>query len=152
MAGGYQTDSAAMTLTRLFSTLKSSILPLNTPRSKLKIYSSLGGGNSFRLTNGTKVSAGTVIIGANHYRLCKEEGKIETTKVSVKDAMRVLLKTIRPVPEILVIGQANGGPLENWEDVKEEFGCSVEVSESLTAATTFNTLIDDDRSVIGVFH
>lgn len=132
---------------RLFSTLKSAaILPLNASKNKLKIYSSLGGGsNGFRLTNGTKVSEAIVIIGANYYKLLTE------SEASAKKAVKLLLKTIRPVPEIVVIGQSQKNP-ENWDDLKEEFGCSVEVSESsLTAASTFNTLVDDDRGVIGIF-
>ena len=124
---------------RLFSTFKSSILPLNG--SRLKIYSSIGSG--FRLTNGVKVSNGTVIIGSNHYQ-------INNDKI-VKDSLKTLLKSLRPIPEILVIGKAVESAHENWEELKEEFGCSIEVLESLTAATTFNTLVDDDRSVIGVF-
>lgn len=133
---------------RLFSTLKSAaILPLNASKNKLKIYSSLGGGsNGFRLTNGTKVSEAIVIIGANYYKLLTE------SEASAKEALKLLLKTIRPVPEIVVIGQSQKKNPENWDDLKEEFGCSLEVSESsLTAASTFNTLIDDDRGVIGLF-
>lgn len=128
---------------RLFSTLKSAVLPLNSSKNKLKIYSSLGGGNNpgFRLTNGVKVCESIVIIGANYYKINKSE-------TPPKEAVKLLLRTIRPVPEIVVIGQKNP---EKWDDLKAEFGCSVEVSESLTAASTFNTLIDDDRGVIGIF-
>jgi len=130
---------------RLFSTMKSSILPLNTAQNKLKIYSSIGGGNSFRLTNGVKVSEGTAIIGGNYYKI--------NAILPAKESMKLLLKIIRPLPEIVVIGigQKKKAEWGNWNDLKEEFGCSVEVSESVTAATTFNTLIDDDRSVIGIF-
>jgi len=125
--------------------MKSSILPLNTAQNKLKIYSSIGGGNSFRLTNGVKVSEGTAIIGGNYYKI--------NAILPAKESMKLLLKIIRPLPEIVVIGigQKKKAEWGNWNDLKEEFGCSVEVSESVTAATTFNTLIDDDRSVIGIF-
>lgn len=128
---------------RLFSTLKSAVLPLNTSKNKLKIYSSLGLGKGFRLTNGAKVSEAIAIIGGNYYKFNESDG-------SAKEAVKLLLKTIRPVPEIVVIGLGQN-KLEKWDDLKEEFGCSAEVLESLTAASTFNTLIDDDRIVIGVF-
>ena len=109
----------------------------------MKIYSSLGEGLGFRLTNGGKVSEGTAIVGENYYKLKEPAGS--------KEAMRILLKTIRPITEIVVIGQRKSATVENWNDLKEEFGCSVEVCESVTAASTFNTLVDDDRCVIGLF-
>lgn len=131
---------------RLFSTFKSSILPLNTVKNnKLKIYSSIKNGPSdFRLTNGTKVSGRIAIIGGNYYIL--------NEKVSPIDSLKCLLRILRPIPEIVVIGQRIKDPKDNlFIELKEEFGCSVEVSERLIAANTFNTLIDDDRSVIGIF-
>lgn len=128
-------------INRLFSSINSASLPLNTT-GKLKIYSALP--NGFRLTNGFKHErGGLAIIGANHFNWnfdgnCWEE--------SIKTVLRVL----RPVPEIVVLG---GGTFKKEKmSISEEFGCAVEAAENkMTAAETFNTLIDDNRQVIGFF-
>lgn len=125
---------------RLFSSISSAALPLNTA-GKLKIYSSLAKG--FRLTNGIKQEkGGLVIIGSYHFNW---KYNVEEFEESIKTVLRVL----RPVPEIVVLG---GFKNERSLSISEEFGCAVESADNkMTAAETFNTLIDDNRKVIGFF-
>ena len=128
-----------MTKIRLFSSINSAALPLNTA-GKLKIYSSLAKG--FRLTNGIKQEqGGLVIIGSHHFNWkCTEE---------FEESIKTVLRVLRPVPEIVVLG---GFKNERSLSISEEFGCAVESADNkMTAAETFNTLIDDNRKVIGFF-
>lgn len=111
----------------------------SAPLQRLKIYSFLPSGG-FRLTNGQKTGPreSISIIGGNCYRM---SGGVE--------GVEVLLRVLRPLPEIVVIG---GGKVDDSvKGLEREFGCAVEISNLTTAATTFNTLIDDNRRVIGVF-
>lgn len=65
---------------------------------------------------------------------------------SAIESISLLLRSLRPVPEFVVIG---GEVKVNVKGVEEEFGCSLQVFEDkMKAASTFNTLIDDDRRVI----
>ena len=134
-----------MKLIRLFGTLKSSALPLESTGQKLKIFSLTRDGR-FRLTNGAKSEHGGIaIIGANHVTWHKDH----RTPKSIES----ILKVLRPLPEIVVLGGIEETELEDWAaKIKANFGCSVETSrDEMTAGTMFNTLIDDDRCVIGFF-
>jgi hypothetical protein len=189
-----------MLIIRKFSSLKSSSLPLDNA-SKLKIYS-YKFGRGFRLTSGAwQEGCGLALIGANHFKW-KAEGK-----ENVIGSIEALLRVLRPIPEILVIGLnpnvnnngsgivSSSGSAINTSNtttnsinsntttkidftlLKKEFGCNFEVSDpvnefntlilffsnlislsfhlkqkKITAAHTFNALIDDDRRVIGLFH
>ena len=106
--------------------------------SYLKIYSLIPGG-PFRLTKGYREKrTGLAIIADRHYRLDGDHF----------EALRALLRVLRPLPEIVVIGNDKRHPRQ-WDRIKDEFGCAVEVSENkTTSATTFNALIDDGRRVI----
>jgi hypothetical protein len=121
---------------RMFSSINSAALPLNST-GKLKIYSALS--NGFRLTNGIKhEQAGLAIIGSNHFNWNSE----------CEESIKTVLRVLRPLPEIVVLGGFKTGNFS----ISEEFGCAVEAAENkMTAAETFNTLIDDNRRVIGFF-
>lgn len=128
----------------MFSTINSAALPLNT-MGKLKIYSALAKG--FRLTNGVKYeTGGLAIIGGNHFNWIVER--------EIEESIRSVLRVLRPIPEIVVIGgiKKDISDISGISGISSEFGCAIEASENkMTAAETFNTLIDDDRKVIGFF-
>lgn len=126
---------------RVFSSLNSASLPLNS-KGKLKIYSALS--NGFRLTNGFKQErGGLAIIGPNHFNWNFEADNWE-------ESIKTVLRVLRPVPEIVVLG---GETFKMKKiTISEEFGSAVEAVENkMTAAEIFNTLIDDNRLVIGFF-
>lgn len=126
---------------RLFSSINSAALPLNS-RGNLKIYSSLPNGVGFRLTNGVKCEqGGLAIIGGQHYNWNTQ---------NATESIKAVLAVLRPLPEIVVLGGVGKAQLP---EISEEFGCAIEATENkMTAAETFNTLIDDNRRTIGFWN
>lgn len=133
---------------RPFSTFNSSILPLNSSlqSGKLKIYSCLPNNSGFRLSNGVKHTGSLALIGGV---------RLNWNSSDPTASIKLLLQSLRPIPEFLVIG----GPFKNlnlknskesiFKGFEDEFGCNLQVFEDkMKAASTFNTLIDDDRSAI----
>lgn len=119
--------------------LKRTISSVSNPiGTNLKIYSVLPGKQSYRLTNGAITSqSNLLILGGGHFLIKRDP----------IDATKSLLSILRPVPEFLIVSDSHGGA--RWEELSKQFGCSVKVSENKsTAATLFNTLVDDDRRAI----
>lgn len=118
--------------------MKTFNLSLN-PSSLLKIYSFLPSSSRFRLTNGqlTIPHNSFALIGRNHF----------TVKRNPIEATRLLLSVLRPLPEILVVSDAENK--NDWQALSSQFGCNLEIcGNPSTAANMFNTLIDDNRRVI----
>ena len=132
----------------MFASINSAALPLNS-KGKLKIYSVLSSnGDGFRLTNGIKhEGGGLAIIGGNAFNM--------KPGTDLNKAIKAVLRVLRPMPEIVVIGGggSGSGSVERSDEISREFGCAVEATKNkMTAAEMFNTLIDDDRRVIAFFN
>lgn len=108
---------------RLFATLSGSSLPLDG-KDRLKIYS-FKAGRGFRLTTGAwhEEGANLAIIGPNHFNW---------HSCNIEESVRVLLQTLRPIPEIIVIGlqEESSRRALRLQLEATEFGCSsIEVSD-----------------------
>lgn len=113
-----------MLIIRKFSSLKSSSLPLDNA-SKLKIYS-YKFGRGFRLTSGAwQEGCGLALIGANHFKW-KAEGK-----ENVIGSIEALLRVLRPIPEILVIG-LNSNVNNNGSGIVSSSGSAINTSNTTT--------------------
>jgi hypothetical protein len=122
-----------MLIIRKFSSLKSSSLPLDNA-SKLKIYS-YKFGRGFRLTSGAwQEGCGLALIGANHFKW-KAEGK-----ENVIGSIEALLRVLRPIPEILVIG-LNSNVNNNGSGIVSSSGSAITntINSNTTTTTTTNT-------------
>ena len=129
----------------MFASINSAALPLNS-KGKLKIYSVLSSnGDGFRLTNGIKhEEGGLAIIGGSAFNM--------KPGTDLNKAIKAVLRVLRPMPEIVVVGGGGSGGVERSDEISREFGCAVEATKNkMTAAEMFNTLIDDDRRVIAFF-
>ena len=97
-------------------------LPLETPaKFQLKIFSLRDGG--CRLSDGKVHEGNMVIVGG-----CRLNWNLnsEGRETAIDESIKALLKVLRPVPDIVIVGVDKGYALKlNLSD----YGCSVEVSD-----------------------